>query len=151
MFFLLDRVATITILMTHFISTKTNYAIPLHCVMMLAILVSWSPKIWRKYVWKDSLFATLFQDSTSIFEWLFVHGLFFGSFCLDESGLSCTCASFFSTESKSFKIGPLLSYNGNKNPLAFLVYPLVIIAHFTHDLGTNAFSVLLKVTKGIGR
>jgi hypothetical protein len=40
-----SRVPTITSLMTHFLATKTNYAIPLQFVMMLASLVAWSPRV----------------------------------------------------------------------------------------------------------
>jgi hypothetical protein len=48
-------------------------------------------------------------------------------------------------------LGPLLSYNGDQNPLAFLSYPLAIIAHLPHELGTNASSVLFKVIEGLLR
>jgi hypothetical protein len=118
---------------------------------MLVILFSWSPKHWSEYGWWNHPFVSLFQVSTSTFEWLVSHGFFPSSSFLDESGLSYTCVGFLSTESKAFMLGPLLSYNGNQNPLAFLVYPLAIIAHLPHDLGTDASSVLLKFTKGIVR
>jgi hypothetical protein len=39
-------------------------------LMMLGILVAWSPKSWSEYGWKNHLFVALFQASTSIFEWL---------------------------------------------------------------------------------
>jgi len=45
----------------------------------------------------------------------------------------------------------LLSYNGDQNPLTFLSYPLAIISHLPHELGTNASSMLFKVTKNLLR
>jgi hypothetical protein len=48
-------------------------------------------------------------------------------------------------------LGFMLSYNGDKNPLAFLAYLLAITTQLPHDLGTNASSVLFKVTKGLLR
>jgi len=37
--------------------------------------------------------------------------------------------------------------NGYHNPLAFPTYPLAIIAHFPHELGIDASSVIFKVTE----
>jgi hypothetical protein len=41
-----SRVPTIASLMTPFLATETNYAIPFQFVMMLSNLVAWSPKSW---------------------------------------------------------------------------------------------------------
>jgi hypothetical protein len=43
--------------MNHFISIEKNYFIPHRFVMMLDILVSWSPKSCGEYGWKNHLFA----------------------------------------------------------------------------------------------
>jgi hypothetical protein len=53
---------------------------------------------------------------------------------------------FLSTKSYAFMLEPLLIYIGNQNPFPFLSYPLAIIAHFLHEIGTNASSMLLKFT-----
>jgi len=93
------RVPTIAILMTPFLATETKYSIPIQFVMMLAILVSWSPKSWSEYRWKNHLCSSLLQASTRMFEWLATHDLFCGFSFLEKSGLSCTCAIFLYVES----------------------------------------------------
>jgi len=88
--------------MTHFLAIEINQrydAIRLWFVIMLAILVAWSPKSWSGCELWNHLFVTIFQSSTCIFEWLVTHsfsnsiffhgnGFFFGSSFLDEGGLN---------------------------------------------------------------
>jgi len=125
-------VPTIDILMTPFTIIETNqiyYDIPSWFMIILSILVNWSPKSWSGYGWWNHLFSSLFQaytsrsmclSATSFSNYLFLHGngLFSSSSCLDEGGLSWNCS---------------------------------IISNFPHESRTNASSVLLKVAKGIGR
>jgi hypothetical protein len=74
------RVKKIAIFMAHFLATKTldqrYYAIPFLLVMMLSILVAWPPNIWSEYRSWNYLFASLFQESTRIFEWLIAHSFY---------------------------------------------------------------------------
>lgn len=58
-----SRVPIIPSLMIPFLAMKRNtnyYSIPFWFMMMLAISVTWSPKGWSRYSWRNHPFYTLF-------------------------------------------------------------------------------------------
>jgi hypothetical protein len=59
-----SRVPKITSLMTHFLASEKDYAIPFQFVIMLASLIASSPKSWRKFGWHKFFLMALFQDFT---------------------------------------------------------------------------------------
>jgi hypothetical protein len=84
------------------------------------------------------------------YSYLFLHGngFFYGSSFLDEGGFELKLCWILVHLILVLHSLASIEFNGAHNPLAFLSYPLAIIAHFPHDLGTNAYNVFLKFTKG---
>jgi len=97
-----SKLPTVASIMTPFLATKkTKHSVPyiFQFVMMLVNLVAWSPNSWRGSGWQNHHFFSLFQVSTSIFEWnstrsfsshlfLYKNGFFHDSSCVNEGDLS---------------------------------------------------------------